>query len=634
MTLPTELKDHQTELHRFKVRLVVGAVFVFLLFLILGGRFFYVQVMQHEHYRTLAENNRITIVPIVPNRGLILDRNGVVLARNYSAYTLEITPSKVPDLEATIDELSKLVEITPKDRKSFKKLLDESHTFESIPIRARLNEYEVARFAANHYRFPGVEIKARLFRQYPFGETASHAIGYIGRINDSDLGRLEESGEISNYRGGDHIGKTGVEQSYEKELHGVTGFEQVETDASGRAVRTLSRTPPISGSNLFLGLDIRLQEIAEKAFGDYHGALVAIDPRNGDVLAFVSEPAFDPNLFVDGIDSANWEALNDSPDHPLTDRALRGLYPPGSTFKPFMALAALALHKRTATSAIHDPGYYMLPGSSHRYRDWKPGGHGTVDLHKAIVVSCDTYFYGVANDLGIDNIHRFMSKFNFGRKTGIDIEGELAGLVPSQKWKWRRFKQRWYPGETVITGIGQGYTLTTPLQLAYATAILAGGGVTYTPHLVRAIQDSRTDLVHNVALHRSADLSLKPEDLALVKDAMIDVNRPGGTAVVAWAGVPYTVAGKTGTAQVFGIKQNEKYVASRVAERLRDHALYIAYAPAEDPKIAVAVVVEHGSHGGSTAAPIARKVMDYYLLGKLPQDKAVPATHEEGGPHD
>jgi penicillin-binding protein 2 len=631
-----ELKNHQQELHRFQVRLAFGAGFALLLFGLLAARFVYLQVAQHEHYLTLAENNRISIVPIVPNRGLILDRNGIVLAHNFSAYTLEITPSKVGNLDKTIDELAKIVEITPRDRKRFKKILEESHNFETIPIRTRLNEYELARFTVNRFRFPGVQIRARLFRHYPMMEMASHAIGYIGRINDAELDQLDENDELANYRGTDHIGKLGVEQSHERELHGITGYEQVETDSGGRAVRTLSRTPPVSGNNLYLTLDAKLQEVAEKAFGDYRGALVALDPASGGILAFVSKPGFDPNLFVDGIDSTAWNALNNSIDKPLNNRALRGVYPPGSTFKPFMALAGLELNKRSPSYTIADPGYYMLPGSTHRYRDWKAGGHGLVDLHKSIVISCDTYYYGLANDLGIDNIHNFMSKFGFGRKTGIDIEGELTGLLPSQEWKWKRFKQKWFPGETVITGIGQGYLLTTPLQLAVATSMLANNGEAFAPHFVKAVQDSKTNQTKEVTLRPEETLNLKPENLELVRKAMIDVNLPGGTAASAWAGSAYAVAGKTGTAQVVGIKQNEKYVASKMLERHRDHALYIAYAPADSPKIALAILVENGGHGGSTAAPIARKVMDYYLLGKLPAEPQLKpdAAADTGDDHD
>ncbi|HEY6280662.1 MAG TPA: penicillin-binding protein 2 [Burkholderiales bacterium] len=627
MNHSVELKDHQRELYYFKLRLVIAAGLVLLLFFLLFLRFFYLQVLQHEHYSTLAENNRISIVPIVPNRGLILDRNGAVLAHNYSAYTLEITPSKVENLEALINQLANLVEITPKDRKRFHKLLEESKNIESLPIRTRLNDVEVARFAVNHYRFPGVEIKARLFRHYPLGEMTAHVIGYISRINDDDLEWLEEKGELANYRGSDYIGKTGLEQRYETQLHGKTGFEQVEIDANGRAVRTLSRTPPVSGSNLLLALDARLQEFAEKAFGNYRGALVAIEPSSGGVLAFVSKPGFDPNLFVDGIDPQNWDALNNSPDKPLTDRALRGQYPPGSTFKPFLALAGLELNKRSPQYSINDPGYFTLPGSSHRYRDWKAGGHGVVDLHKSLVVSCDSYYYSLAYDLGIDNIHSFVSQFGMGQKTGIDIEGEALGLLPSQEWKLKRFKEKWFAGDTVSVGVGQGYNLVTPLQLANATAILANNGIAFRPHLLRYVQDSKTSQLQILPSEVLYRLNFKPANLALVKNALIDVTGPGGTAARAGANSPYPIAGKTGTAQVIALKQNEKYVENRVDERQRDHALFIAYAPADNPQIALAVLVENGGHGAATAAPLARQVLDFYLLGKRPQS-ALPAPNK------
>lgn len=634
MSRRVELRDHERELHHFRIRLAIGAGFVLLLFGVLLARFYYLQVLQHEHYHTLAEANRISITPIAPSRGLILDRNGEVLAHNYSAYTLEIVPGKIDNLDETIDELGTLIEITAKDRKRFKKLMEESRRFESLPVRTRLTDAEVATFAANRYRFPGVEIKARLFRQYPRGESASHVIGYIGRINSKDLARLEESEEAANYRGSDHIGKIGIEQSYEKELHGITGFEQVETDSSGRAVRTLSHTSPVSGNDLILSLDIRLQEVAEKVFGDRRGALVAIDPATGDILAFVSKPGFDPNLFIDGIDSENWDLLNNSIDRPLNNRALRGLYPPGSTFKPFMALAGLELNKRTPQHAINDAGFFSLPGSSHRYRDWKAGGHGVVDLHKSLVISCDTYYYGLANDLGIDNIHRFISQFGLGRKTGIDVEGEVPGLLPSQEWKMKRYKQKWYTGDTISVGIGQGYNLTTPLQLAFATAILANKGVAYRPHLVRQIKDSRTGAVTDRVTEPLYTLNLNPDNVHHVQNAMIDVTRPGGTAAGAGSGAAYVFAGKTGTSQVIGVKQGEKYDEKKINERHRDHALFVTYAPAEAPRIALAVLVENGGHGGSAAAPVARMVMDYYLLGKLPveetaTDKAVTGEEAE-----
>lgn len=633
MNRRVELRNYLRDLHQFRLRLAISTGFVLLLFVLLFGRFFYLQVVQREHYHTLAEANRISISPIVPNRGLILDRNGEVLAHNYSGYTLEVVPSKVTDLEALFNELSTVVEIGARDRKRFKKLREESKRFESLPIRTRLSDVEVARFAANRYRFPGVEIKARLFRQYPKGESASHVVGYIGRINDKDLEQLEANNDLANYRGSQYMGKIGVEQSYEKELHGVTGFEEMETDAVGRTIRVISRTPPIPGNNLMLSLDAKLQEVAEKAFGDRRGALVAIDPASGDVLAFVSKPGFDLNLFVDGIDSENWDLLNNSIDKPLNNRALRGVYPPGSTFKPFMALAGLELKKRVPRETISDPGYFSLPGSKHRFRDWKAEGHGIVDLHKSLVVSCDTYYYSLANDLGIDSIFNFSTQFGLGRKTGIDIAGESAGLLPSREWKMRRHKQNWYPGDTISVGIGQGYNLTTPLQLAFATAILAANGTAYRPHLVKKILNNNNGVLREVAAQPLYTLNLNPDNLRAVRNALVGVTRPGGTAAVAGAGAAYAFAGKTGTSQVIGVKQGEKYAEEKIHERHRDHALFVAYAPAADPKIALSVLVENGGHGGASAAPVARLVMDYYLLGKLPKvakAKTVEVPEDEG----
>jgi penicillin-binding protein 2 len=631
MKTRVEFKNHQREIFHFQLRLVVGLGFVSALLAILLLRFFYLQAVRHGYYQTLSESNRIAIVPIVPNRGLILDRNGVVLARNYSGYTLEINQNKTANIEATINELSTLVTITNKDRKRFNKLLAESHNFETLVIRNRLSDEEVARFAAQQYRFPGVEIKARLFRDYPFGAQTSHLIGYIGRINDTEASQLEESDLAANYRGSDYIGKTGLEQSYESDLHGTTGIEQVEVDAGGRAVRMLSSTAPVSGNTLILSIDAKLQEIAEKSFGDYRGALVAIDPNNGEVLAFVSKPGYDPNPFIDGIDTQSWDDLNNSPDVPLNNRALRGQYPPGSTIKPFMALAGLNFHIRKPEQTISDNGVYYLPGSSRQYRDWKAGGHGSVNMFKAIQMSCDTYFYGLATDMGIDNISDFLSRFGFGKKTGIDMEGETSGLLPSQEWKMKRYQQIWYPGDTVSVGIGQGYTLVTPLQLAFATATLANNGVAYQPHLVKEVQSPRSSENRFIAKDPLYDLKINPKDLDLVRRAMVAVTQPGGTAVYASLGAPYQIAGKTGTAQVVAMKQGEKYDAKKVDERLRDHAWFIAYAPADKPRIALAVLVENGGHGGGTAAPIARKVLDYYLLGKVPK----PLVEvKEGGEHD
>jgi penicillin-binding protein 2 len=573
------------------------------------------------------------VLPVVPNRGLILDRRGEVLAANYSAYTLEITPSRVANVERAIDELATIVDITPRDRRRFRKLQEESKNFESLPIRTRLTEEEVARFAVNRFRFPGFEIKARLFRSYPQAEVASHAIGYIGRINDADVKRIEEAKLTTNYKGTDHIGKLGIEGAYEQELHGTTGSEQVEIDAGGRAIRALSRKEPISGNNLVMTLDLALQRVAEEAFQEYRGALVALDPKTGEVLALVSKPGFDPNLFVDGIDPQNWDALNNSPDKPLNNRALRGQYPPGSTIKPFMALAALEYRKRSPEFAISDPGYFTLPGVAHRYRDWKKEGHGTVNMARSIIQSCDTYYYGLAVDLGIDAIHTFLSRFGLGQKTGIDIEGELSGLAPSQDWKMRRFNQKWYVGDTVSVGIGQGYMLATPMQLAAMTATLANGGTPVYPRLLKGVQDSRTQDVKPMEARFGTPIGLKPEHLAIIKAAMVGVTQPGGTAVKAGLNAGYTIAGKTGTAQVVGMKQGEKYDASRLREEHRDHALFIAFAPADDPKLAMALLVENGGSGSGTAAPIAREVFDFYLLGKRPASR-VPLVAEPTPGHD
>ena len=614
-----------SELKRFQLRLGVAGVVVLAAFGLLAVRFAYLQVLQHDYYSTKAEDNRISIVPVVPNRGLITDRNGTVLARNDSQYTLEINPQRVTNLETTINELGTVVELLPRDRARFRKLRAEIKGADSLPIKTRLTDEEVARFAANAYRFPGVEIKARLFRQYPLGEMASHILGYIGRISDKDVERLEADGIASNYKGSDYIGKSGIEGSYERELHGVTGSAQVEVDAGGRGVRTLASTPPVSGNNLVLTLDLKLQEVAERAFGKYRGALVAIEPATGGVLAFVSKPGYDPNLFVDGIDPQSWEALNNDPDKPLNNRALTGTYPPGSTIKPFMALMALELGKRTPEYTISDPGFFALPGQAHRYRDWKVGGHGAVNLHRSIVISCDVYYYGVGADTDIDQLHGFLSQLGFGQPTGIDIDGEKGGLLPSREWKRKRFKrpeeQRWYQGDSVSVGIGQGYNLVTPLQLAAATAVLANGGTVYRPHLVHHIVDARTGETRAVEPKPIREVKLNPKWVQAVKAAMVDVTRPGGTAAQAGAGAPYTFAGKTGTAQVIALKENEKYDEKKVSERFRDHALFIAFAPAEAPKIALGILVENGGHGSSTAAPIARQVLDYYLLGKEPEKR-------------
>ncbi|KPK07317.1 MAG: penicillin-binding protein [Betaproteobacteria bacterium SG8_39] len=627
----TELRNTERELHAFRTRVLLSAVVVLVTFGLLGARFVWLQLVQHEYYHTRAEDNRIAIVPLPPHRGLILDRNGTVLARNYSAYTLEIAPRKAHDIEGTIKMLSNLVTIGSRDRSRFAKHLVEARNAESLPIRTRLSDEEVARFAVNRYRFEGVEIKARHFRQYPFGATASHVLGYIGRIDARDIEQLEALGVEANYRGTEYIGKRGVEATYQQWLHGETGLEQVEIDAGGRGIRTLSQTAAHAGRNVTLTLDIRLQQVAEAAFAGRRGALVALEPSSGAVLAFVSIPGYDPNLFVDGIDLQSWKALNTSADRPLNNRALAGMYPPGSTFKPFMALAALTLGQRTPKSTIQDPGYFIL--GERRFRDSRPGGHGTVDLRKSIVVSSDVYYYQLAHDMGIEAIAGFMQQFGFGSRTGIDLEGEASGVLPSPQWKMKRFarreQQRWYAGETISIGIGQGYNAYTPLQLASATAAIANGGALYRPHVVARIEDPRSGEREIVAPQLVRQIPLKPEHVAFVQDAMAGVNQEG-TGARAFAGAEYTSAGKTGTAQVIGIKQNEKYDEDKIDERLRDHSLFIAFAPVESPRIALAVVVENGGFGSRAAAPIARTVLDYYLLGKRPevpgQDAASAAT--------
>ena len=634
-----EIRNSERELQQYQLRIGVAGLAVLIAFGLLAARFLYLQIIQHDIYQAKAEENRISIVPVTPNRGLILDRNGVVIARNYSGYTLEIFPSRVKNMEQTIDALSELVDIQPRDRLRFKKLLAETRNAESLPIRSRLSDEEVARFAVNRYRFEGVEIRARLFRQYPFGDVASHVIGYMGRINEEDQQHLEEEDLAANYRGTDFIGKAGVEATYEQELHGTTGFEQVEIDAAGRGIRTLSRTPSQPGNNITLTLDMRLQQVAEVAFGARRGALVAIDPSTGGVLAMVSKPGFDPNLFVDGIDPQYWAELNGSIDKPLNNRAISGMYPPGSTFKPFLALAALETGKRKPSSSLFDPGYFDFGGR--RFRDDKKGGHGVVDLYKSLTESCDTYYYHLANDMGIDLIARSLAPLGFGSRTGIDLAGEATGVLPSPEWKMKRFRrpdqQKWYAGETISIGIGQGYNSYTPIQLAAALATLVNGGSIYKLHLLSHVdnphsgdrRDLQPELLRKVQLH--------PENVAFVKRAMAGVTKEG-TAANAFAKVSYTVGGKTGTAQVIAIKQNEKYEESKVAERHRDHSLFIAFAPLDSPRIALAIVVENGGFGARAAAPLARTVLDYFMLGKTPpgmnqptpEDESVVGDEEEG----
>ncbi|TMH73091.1 MAG: penicillin-binding protein 2 [Betaproteobacteria bacterium] len=626
------LRNPEREVFYFRTRLLVASTVVVGGFLLLLLRFTWLQVIRHADFYAQAEQNRIALVPVTANRGLIKDRNGAIIAKNYSAYTLEIAMDQVRNVETTIDELSRVIPVEPRDRRRFYKLIEDYKRLDSVPIRTRLTDEEVARFAAQRYRFPGVELRARLFRQYPLGETAAHVLGYIGRVSTSDEQRIDQFSNPNDYNGTEYIGKVGVESSYEEYLHGTTGFEQVEITAGGHPVRTLSRSASEPGQNLVLSIDIKLQQLVEKAFGDRRGALIAIEPDTGDVLAFVSKPTFDPNLFVDGIDPLSWDGLNNSPDKPLLNRALRGTYPIGSTYKPFLALAALELGKRRPDSVTYDPGYFWYAGHEFREGRAPKGGYGNVDLHRSIVVSSDVYYYVLANDLGVDAIHDFMQPFGFGQLTGIDLEGELAGVLPSSEWKERRFHQKWYGGETISIGIGQGYNSFTLLQLAHATATLANGGVVMKPHVVRAIEDPRNGDLRLTVPSESGRIRLSPRNLQFIRDAMVDVNI-NGTGRAAFAGAPYHAAGKTGTAQVVGIAQNEKYNENKIDERHRDHALFIAFAPADPdakPRIALALLVENAGWGAMAAAPIARQVFDYYLLGKMPA--APPPTEEHVEP--
>eukprot|EP01032_Pedospumella_encystans_P025260 gene25260-28558_t len=626
----TEIRNVAADLARFKRRVIVIGLTVLFAFGLLSSRLIYLQVTRHEDLAEQAESNRTAVVPVVPNRGLILDRNGIVLASNYSAYTLEITPSKVGDVEQTIDDLTQVVEVSPRDRRRFKRLREDSRSFDSIPIRTRLSDEEVARFAAQRYRFPGVEIKARLFRNYPQGELGSHVLGYIGRINQREKIAMEDwdEEEQANYKGTDYIGKLGIEQSYEKTLHGQTGVEQMETSAGGRAVRRLASHPATPGNTVMLSIDIKLQKLVEEMYGDRRGALVAIDPKTGEVLAFVSKPTFDPNLFVEGIDTESWQALTESIDKPLLNRALRGTYPPGSTYKPFMALAALQTGKRGASVVVNDPGYFNFGG--HRFGS-PEGNLGGVDMRRSIQLSSNIYYYSLANEMGVDLIHDFMKPLGFGQITGIDLGGEVRGVLPSTEWKRNTYKRpeqkKWYAGETISLGIGQGYNNFTMLQLAQATAIVANGGIKHKPHLALATRDTVSGQVVPLPQPPGMNLGLTAANIAVIREGLTSVVT-SGTARSVFAGAAYQAAGKTGTAQAVTQAQNTKYNARALEEHQRDHALFMAFAPVNDPKIALAVIVENAGWGAGAAAPIARRVFDYWLMNQYPSDEDMAAVRK------
>jgi penicillin-binding protein 2 len=628
----TELRNIERELDSFRGRLLAAALFVLVCFGLLTVRLVTLQVLRHDELLVQAEANRTAIVPVVPNRGLIVDRNGIVLANNFSAYTLEITPTRLTQpVDATIDALAEVIEIAPRDRRRFKRLQEDSKSFESLPIRTKLSDEEVARFVARRFRFPGVDVKARLFRHYPLGEIGSHLLGYIGRINQAEKQAQEDWDEddIANYRGTEYIGKLGLEQAYERELHGKTGVEQVETSAGGRAMRRLAQQPSTPGNTLVLSIDMRLQALVEEMFGERRGALVAIDPRNGEVLAFVSKPTFDPNLFVDGIDADSWRDLNEDIDKPLLNRALRGTYPPGSTYKPFLAMAALNSGKRSPSTVIMDNLTYSFGGRV--FGSPETDRAGPKDMRTAIVSSSNVYFYSLANEMGVDLIHDQLLPFGFGRKTEIDVQGEVTGDLPSTEWKRRKFsrpeQQKWYAGETISLGIGQGYNNFTMLQMATAVSTLASGGQRYKPRLVRQIDDVITRQQRLVASDALEPLPLRPDQVAVIREAMNGVTREG-TSRAAFTGAAYQSGGKTGTAQAIGLKAGEKYSQIKADERKRDHSLYIAFAPVEAPTVALAVIVENAGFGSMSAAPIARRVFDYLLLGQYPSPEDIALTQQ------
>jgi len=607
------IKDQIREGQLFSSRAIIALIFIILILLAIIGRMVYLQILSHEHYTTLSQNNRVSIQPVAPTRGLILDRNGVVLAQNLPTYTLEIIAERVKDMDQTITELSQIIDISDDNIERFRKQLKHKRRFQPVPLRLRLSEEEVARLAVNRHRFPGIEIAARLIRDYPQTNLAVHSVGYVSRISEKELDQIDPS----NYAATSHIGKLGIEKAYEQLLHGTVGFQKVETNVLGRTLRVLERTPPTPGQNITLTLDTELQRTAKQALKGETGAVVAIDPNNGEILVMASTGDYDPNLFVNGIDHKSYNELRTSHAKPLFNRALKGQYPPGSTIKPFIGLAGLEDGTITPKTSLFCRGWHTIKGDEHKYRDWKKEGHGHTDLKKSITESCDVYYYDLAQTMGIDRIHEFLSPFGFGHKTGIDISGEANGILPSTEWKRRVRGKPWYLGETLIAGIGQGYTLTTPLQLAKATAVLANRGRSVQPHLFKQASLPGTKPLQYQADDESTVINMIKESNweESIKAMENVIYGRHGTARRLDRGQSYRIAGKTGTAQVFGIKQDEEYVEEDIKKQLRDHALFVSFAPSDKPRIAVAVIVENGGHGGSVAAPIAGAVIDQYLGG-------------------
>ncbi|ALE90918.1 MULTISPECIES: penicillin-binding protein 2 [Pseudomonas] len=625
MSQPIRLKDHEKDARLVRGRVVVGAIVVVVLICVLLARLYFLQVVQYEYHSTLSENNRVHVQPIPPTRGLIFDRNGVVIADNRPSFSLTMTRERSGDSQQVLDVIVEVLQLTPEDRALFEKRMKQGRRpFEPVPILFELNEEQIARIAVNQFRLPGVEVVAQLVRHYPQGAHFAHSVGYMGRINEKELKSLDPV----NYSGTHHIGKTGIERFYEAELHGQVGYEEVETNARGRVLRVLKRTDPIPGKDIVLSLDIKLQEAAEEALAGRRGAVVALNPMTGEVLAMVSQPSFDPNLFVTGISFKAYAELRDSIDRPLFNRILRGLYPPGSTIKPAVAIAGLDSGVISASTRVYDPGYYQLPNYDHKYRNWNRTGDGYVDLDTAIMRSNDTYFYDLAHKLGIDRLSSYMNQFGIGQKVSLDMFEESAGLMPSREWKRATRRQAWFPGETLILGIGQGYMQSTPLQLAQATALIASKGKWIRPHLAKTIEG-----VAPVDPNPMPDIVLRdPSSWAKVNHGMQQVvHGARGTARVAGVGAQYLIAGKSGTAQVVAIKQGEKYDRSKVQERHRDHALFVGFAPANNPQITVSVMIENGEAGSRVASPVVRKVMDAWLLdadGKLKPEYASPIKAE------
>lgn len=624
MPQPIRLKDHEKDARLVRRRVVVGAVAVLLLTCTLIARLYYLQVIQYEYHSTLSENNRVHVQPIPPTRGLIFDRNGLIIADNRPSFSLTVTRERAGDWKSVLDVIVEVLELTPDDRALFEKRMKQGRRpFEPVPVLFELTEEQIARIAVNQFRLPGVEVAAQLVRHYPQGAHFAHSVGYVGRINEKELKELDPI----NYSGTHHIGKTGIERFYEDTLHGEVGYEEVETNARGRVLRVLKRTDPKPGKDLVLTLDAHLQEAAENALGGRRGAIVAIEPSSGDVLAMVSQPSFDPNPFVTGISFKQYAELRDSIDRPLYNRVLRGLYPPGSTVKPMVAVSGLEAGVVTPDSRVFDPGYYQLPNYDHKYRNWNRSGDGWVNLETAIMRSNDTYFYDLAHKMGIDRLHKSMSRFGFGQKVALDMFEETPGLMPSRDWKRSRYRQAWFPGETLILGIGQGYMQATPLQLAQATALMASRGKWIRPHLAKSIGGELP-----VDENPMPDIILRdPKYWDYARSGMEQVvHGARGTARKVGDTSVYRIAGKSGTAQVVAIKQGEKYDRSKVQERHRDHALFIGFAPADDPRIAVAVMVENGESGSGVAAPVVKQVMDAWLLG--PDGQLKPEFRPAGAP--